>query len=146
MVPGRVSSPRWDKTPLAPASPQRENTRPAAGKVKSKARRRTIGLPPSSSRCSASTADQDAKRAAARPLWHGESWVLAPRNLGLTEAHGGEPGRAALVSIKIEKPPGAPERRLIKVQADFPPDPPHRARHSAQMLVELGSLKTGGSR
>ena len=76
----------------------------------------------------------------------GETWVFAPRDLGLAEAPGGESAKAALVLIKIEKPPGAPELRLIKVQADFPPDPPHRARHSAQMLVELGSLKTGGSR
>jgi hypothetical protein len=39
--------------------------------------RRTIGSRPSSSHCSASTADQDGKRAAARSLWHGEGWVFA---------------------------------------------------------------------
>jgi len=90
--------------------------------------------------------DRAEARLASSAGYAGETWALAPRDLGLTEAGGGEPKRAALVSIKVEKPPGAPERRLIKVQADFPPDPPHRARHSAQMLVELGSLKTGGSR
>ncbi len=90
--------------------------------------------------------DRAAARLASSAGYAGETWALARRDLGLTEATGGEPGRAALVLIKIEKPPGAPGRRLIKVQADFPPDPPHRARHSAQMLVELGSLKTGGSR
>ncbi len=90
--------------------------------------------------------DRAVARLASSAGYTGENWVLAPRDLGLSEASGGAPGKAALVSIKVEKPPGAPERRLIKVQADFPPDPPHRARHSAQMLVELGSLKTGGSR
>ena len=90
--------------------------------------------------------DRAVARLASSAGYAGETWALAPRDLGLTEASGGEPGRAALVSIKVEKPPGAPARRLIKVQADFPPDPPHRARHSTQMLVELGSLKTGGPR
>ena len=90
--------------------------------------------------------DRALARLASSAGYAGESWVLAPRDLGLPEAPAAQPGKAALVSIKIEKPPGAPERRLIKVQADFPPDLPHRARHSAQMLVELGSLKTGGSR
>ncbi len=85
-------------------------------------------------------------RLASSAGYAGETWVLAPRDLGQPEAAGGETGKAALVLIKIEKPPGSPEQRLIKVQADYPPDPPHRARHSAQMLVELGSLKTGGSR
>ena len=90
--------------------------------------------------------DRALARLASSAGYAGETWVLAPRDLGLPEAAGGETGKAALVLIKIEKPPGSPEQRLIKVQADFPPDPPHRARHSAQMLVELGSLKTGGSR
>ncbi len=90
--------------------------------------------------------DRALARLASSAGYAGETWVFAPRDLGLAEAPGGASAKAALVLIKIEKPPGAPELRLIKVQADFPPDPPHRARHSAQMLVELGSLKTGGSR
>jgi hypothetical protein len=90
--------------------------------------------------------DRAVARLASSAGYAGETWALAPRDLGLTQAEGGEPARAALVLIKIEKPPGAPDQRLIKVQADFPPDSPHRARHSTQMLVTLGALKTGGSR
>ena len=90
--------------------------------------------------------DRALARLASSAGYGGETWTLAARDLGLTEGPGGEHRSAALVSIHVEKPPDAPERRLIKVQADFPPDPPHRARHSTQMLVELGSLKTGGSR
>ncbi len=90
--------------------------------------------------------DRALARLASSAGYAGESWLLAARDLGLPEAPGGATDKAALVRIQIEKPPGAPGRRLIKVQADFPPDLPHRARYSTQMLIELGSLKTGGSR
>ena len=90
--------------------------------------------------------DRALARLAASADYGGESWPLSCRDLGLPEASGSPTERAAAVLIKVEKPPGAAARRLIKVQADFPPDPPHRARRSMQLLVELGSLKTGGSR
>lgn len=85
-------------------------------------------------------------RLAEGPDYAGESWKLSAADLGL--AASGSPGRdpAAVVAIAIERPAGAAGRRLIKVQADFPPDPPRRARHSLQMLVDLGSPKTGASR
>ena len=58
--------------------PQRTNTRPATGKVKSKAGKRTIGLPPQLvALLRKHRADQDAERAAARQLWHDEGWVFA---------------------------------------------------------------------
>lgn len=90
--------------------------------------------------------DRALARLAASPGYAGETWELAPRDLGLPEPKGAGHGPAALVMIKIVKPDSSPERRLIQVQADFPPDPPRRARHSAQMLVELGAQKTGASR
>ncbi len=58
--------------------PQRVNTRPAAGAVKSKAGRRTIGLPPQLvALLRAHQAEQDRERAIACDLWHDEGWVFA---------------------------------------------------------------------
>jgi hypothetical protein len=90
--------------------------------------------------------DRAQARLAQSAGYTGEIWELASRDLGLPEPTGAGHGPAAVVMIKIVKSDSSPERRLIKVQADFPPDPPRRARHSAQMLVELGSKQTGASR
>ena len=58
--------------------PQRVNTRPAAGDVKSRAGRRTIGLPPQLvALLRAHRAAQEEERAEARNLWHDEGWVFA---------------------------------------------------------------------
>jgi hypothetical protein len=76
----------------------------------------------------------------------GETWVLSASDLGWPAAASNDSDKTAVVRIMVETSPSGANQRLIKVQADFPPDPPHRARHSAQMLVELGSLKTGDLR
>lgn len=58
--------------------PQRINTRPPAGDVKSKAGRRTIGLPPQLvALLRAHQAEQERERAEAQQLWHEEGWVFA---------------------------------------------------------------------
>jgi integrase len=58
--------------------PQRVNARPATGGVKSKAGRRTIGLPPQLvALLRAHRAEQERERALARQLWHEEGWVFA---------------------------------------------------------------------
>lgn len=58
--------------------PQRVNTQPATGRVKSKAGRRTIGLPPQLvALLRAHQAEQDRERATARQHWHDEGWVFA---------------------------------------------------------------------
>jgi hypothetical protein len=85
-------------------------------------------------------------RLAASAGYPGESWPIAGRDLGLAEASASPSGPAAMVTIKVEKASAEPGRKLIKVQADFPPDLPHRVRHSLQLQVELDSLKTGVSR
>ncbi len=57
--------------------PQRVNTRPAAGPVKSKAGRRTIGLPPQLlALLRAHGAEQEGEREKAAQLWHDEGWVF----------------------------------------------------------------------
>jgi len=58
--------------------PQRVNTRPATGRVKSKAGRRTIGLPPQLvALLRAHRAEQQEERAIAREIWLDEGWVFA---------------------------------------------------------------------
>jgi integrase len=58
--------------------PQRVNTRAATGRVKSKAGRRTIGLPPQLvALLQAHRAEQEQERASACEIWDGEGWVFA---------------------------------------------------------------------
>jgi integrase len=58
--------------------PQRVNIRSAVGAVKSKAGRRTIGLPPQLvALLRAHRAEQEQERELARQLWHNEGWVFA---------------------------------------------------------------------
>jgi integrase len=58
--------------------PQRRNTRPTTGKVKSKAGRRIVGLPAQLvTLLRKHRAEQDAERKLARQMWHGEEWVFA---------------------------------------------------------------------
>ena len=87
-------------------------------------------------------------RLAAQPDYTGETWKLTLRDLNLSEPDSASSGPAALVHIAVERPEnaGTAQRRLIKVQADYPPDAPQRARHSTQVLVELNSLDRGVSR
>src|SRR5215472_410398 len=64
--------------PKAGNCPHRVNTRPATGDVKSKAGRRTIGLPPQLvALLRARLAEQRQEQAKARQLWHDEGWVFA---------------------------------------------------------------------
>ena len=92
--------------------------------------------------------DRALARLAARPDYTGETWKLTPRDLTLSESDSASSGPTALVHIAVERPEnaGTAQRRLIKVQADYPPDAPRRARHSTQILVELNSLNRGVSR
>ena len=58
--------------------PQRVNTRAPTGSVKSKAGRRTIGLPPQLvALLEAHQAEQEQERASALQIWRGEDWVFA---------------------------------------------------------------------
>jgi type II secretory pathway pseudopilin PulG len=92
--------------------------------------------------------DRARARLAVQPDYTGETWKLAPRDLNLSEPDSTSNGPAALVHIAVERPEnsGNAQGRLIKVQADYPPDAPRRARHSTQILVELNLLNRGVSR
>jgi integrase len=57
--------------------PNRRNTRPVTGSVKSKAGRRTVGLPaPLVALLRKHRSEQNAERTAARQLWRDEGWVF----------------------------------------------------------------------
>jgi integrase len=58
--------------------PQRQSTRAATGGVKSKAGRRTVGLPPQLiDLLRTHRTEQELEQALARQLWHDEGWVFA---------------------------------------------------------------------
>ena len=73
----------------------------------------------------------------------GETWPITAGELGLPErpATAESPGQAdrsaAIVTIAVESIAGEANRRRIRVQADYPPDPPRRSRHSKQLLIDL---------
>ena len=68
-----------------------------------------------------------AARLAADPGYTGETWEIPARELGSADD--------ATVTIAVEKPGGDPKRRTIRAQADYPRDPPRRARSTRQMTT-----------
>ncbi len=80
-------------------------------------------------------ADSGLARAAARlaadPSYAGETWNLPAATLG-----GAEP---AVVAITIQPEPAAPDRRRVRVQADYPPDPPRRARRTRTTTITIAA-------
>ncbi|HUT93389.1 MAG TPA: hypothetical protein VMY37_28255 [Thermoguttaceae bacterium] len=78
-------------------------------------------------------AESALERAAARladdPDYEGETWSLSAEDLGTRDG--------AAVTIRAETIPEQKQRRLIRVEADYPDHPQHRARHSKQIVVEV---------
>ncbi len=92
-------------------------------------------------RCRASLADNRE--------YAGETWLLSGDDLGLAR-HGGSTGKghehdqpAAVVIITVDHLADNPVRRRVRIQADYPPDSPRRARHSKQILIDLEPTKPG---
>jgi type II secretory pathway pseudopilin PulG len=73
----------------------------------------------------------------------GETWSITAGELGLpettapTQSTGQADRKAAVVTIAVEPIAGEANRRRIRVQADYPADPPRRSRHSKQVLIDL---------
>ena len=76
-----------------------------------------------------------AARLAADPAYQGETWKIAADELG--------GGAAAVVRIEVEPVPGDPRRRLVRVQADYPDAPVHRARRTKQATIQAGPSRVG---
>jgi hypothetical protein len=80
--------------------------------------------------------------------YSGETWPITAGELGLPEttAPTESPWRtarsAAIVTIAVEPIAGEANRRRIRVQADYPVDPPRRSRYSKQLLIDLEPNKT----
>jgi len=77
--------------------------------------------------------DRAFARLADQPDYAGERWEVPAEALGLPSAPDGA-GPAAVVTIRVERaePGGA---RSVRVQADYPPDPPRRARSSRDVVL-----------
>ena len=73
-------------------------------------------------------------RLSADAKYTGETWAISAAELG-----GKEGGQA---KIHVEIVAGRPNRRLVRVEADYPDDPVHRSRWTKQIAIEL---KTPGA-
>ena len=62
----------------------------------------------------------------------GETWTIAEEALA-----GGEAG---VVEIEVEEIAGRPDRRLVRVRADYPDHPRHRARQSKHAVVRIAAV------
>jgi Tfp pilus assembly protein PilV len=80
--------------------------------------------------------ERAAWRLAADGDYPGETWTLPADQLAVDQSFASVPD-AAVVQIRVETIPEQPNRRLVRVQADYPDHPQHRARESAQAVVEL---------
>lgn len=76
-----------------------------------------------------SALERAARRLAADPAYSGETWTLTADELA-------DDG-AGLVQIRVAAVPGRPDRRLVRVRADYPNHPQHRARRSKQLMVQI---------
>jgi Tfp pilus assembly protein PilX len=79
-------------------------------------------------------AEAGLQRALARldadPEYTGETWNIEARELGAADS--------AIVTIAIERQPDDTKSRTIRVRADYPRDPPNRARCTRQLTASLG--------
>jgi hypothetical protein len=74
-----------------------------------------------------SAMDRAAAKLAADPKYRGETWTLSAGELGGDEE--------ATAAIRVEPVDGKPNMRLVKIQADYPNQLPHRIRRSLQAAV-----------
>ena len=68
-------------------------------------------------------------RLAADPGYQGETWSLSADALGTQHD--------AAVRIEVENVPDHPQRRLVRVEADYPDHPQQRTRSSKQVMIDV---------
>ena len=73
--------------------------------------------------------ERAAWRLAADADYAGETWTLSADQMAAADA--------AVVRIEVETIPEQPNRRLVRVRADYPDHPQHRARQTKQAVVQL---------
>ena len=83
-------------------------------------------------------AEAAVERAAARltadAKYSGENWAISAAEMG------GKQGARA--RIHVEPLAGRPDSRLVRVEADYPDDPVHRARSTKQIEIDLKRADT----
>lgn len=72
--------------------------------------------------------ERAAWRLAADANYKGETWTLSADQMAAADA--------AVVRIEVETIPEQPNRRLVRVRADYPDHPQHRARQTKQAVVQ----------
>jgi hypothetical protein len=72
--------------------------------------------------------ERAAARLAADPKYAGETWTIPAAELA------GKDGGVA--KIRVEKVADRPDRRLVRVEADYPNVPVHRSRWTQQILID----------
>jgi type II secretory pathway component PulK len=87
-------------------------------------------------------AESGAQRAMARlaadSTYKGETWSVSAQDLGQSERISES---AATVAIAVERDAADPARRRVIVTADYPRDPPRRARHTRELMIDLKQSK-----
>jgi hypothetical protein len=79
--------------------------------------------------------DRAFARLAAKPDYTGERWEIGAEALGQPASLAPEEGPAAVVTIRVDRPSAQGETRIVRVQADCPPDAPHRIRYTREVVV-----------
>jgi type II secretory pathway component PulK len=82
--------------------------------------------------------ERAAARLAADPNYSGEVWKIPARAI-TGQSNETKQGAGGAVRIEVTALADQPNRRLVRVQADWPDDPQWRARHTKQATVELGA-------
>ncbi len=73
------------------------------------------------------------------PDYKGETWEIPVDELGLPAVKDTEKGPAAVVKIEVEPAKGQDGGRILRVRADYPPDPPRRVRVSREVIAPKSS-------
>jgi type II secretory pathway component PulK len=80
-----------------------------------------------------SGAERAAAKLAADAAYAGETWTIPAVEFGGQE--GDQEG--GIVRIQIQPAADQPQRRTLKIEADFPDDPVHYARQQKEIVLDL---------
>ena len=80
--------------------------------------------------------ERAAARLAADPKYAGETWTISAAELA-----GGD---GAVVRIEVKAIADRPERRSVRVEADYPDAPEHRCRQVKQIVVDRDEIRSRG--
>ncbi|MGO9465365.1 MAG: hypothetical protein ACLQIB_08390 [Isosphaeraceae bacterium] len=93
--------------------------------------------------------DRALGRLAADRNYPGEEWPIHAQDLAVptgsapSQSSGSPPQAAAMITITVERVRENGNRRRVRVQADYPLDPPARSRQTKQILIDLEPDKAG---